>query len=196
VAKFFSMFASTPNQYVRKEIRALRNLMAGRIAATQFMKIMIIYRFLLPMMFQWFSDAFRWDEKNQLRALILGNANGFFVVGDLAEMFWRKALGQRVFDIDLIPLESLLGEVLNMGGPAFEWMQGEDIDLETWMKAFEGLLEIGGSLTGIPLRPGLDIMKSAGTLASGEIRDGAFGLMGWTEFALEGEQTTGRKFKR
>ena len=116
IYKLFAMFKTTPTQYLRKEISAMRNYSAGRIDTKQFAKTMIIYHFMLPMIFQWVSDLFPWgpdDEddglpisKTMIRAAILGNLNGIFMVGDAVTWLYNQVAG--IYDdavIDIPPVQ-------------------------------------------------------------------------------------------
>ena len=82
---WFTMFQSSQNQYLRKELTALRGLATGRMDWDKAMKTLFIYHFLLPMFFQFVSDGFRWDKDAQLRAAALGSLNGAFVLGKVME---------------------------------------------------------------------------------------------------------------
>jgi len=95
-----NMFKTTPKQYLRKELNAMRNLSlklrkwdktAGKGSITDNVRQLAMYHFFMPMFFQWISlgaPVDDWDEEDSndmLRAAILGNFNGFFIIGDLLD---------------------------------------------------------------------------------------------------------------
>lgn len=59
----FTMFQSSQNQYLRKELNAVRGLATGRMGWEQAVKTIFIFHVLLPCFFQFASDGFEWDKK-------------------------------------------------------------------------------------------------------------------------------------
>jgi hypothetical protein len=108
-SRAFNMFLTTPKQYLRKEIVALRNLrkiMTGkgdqaRGTLTENARQFVMYHFIMPMLYQWVASGFPmiddWDEEDtadMARAATIGNLNGLFLIGDviqsLGDMFTDK----------------------------------------------------------------------------------------------------------
>ena len=108
-SRAFNMFLTTPKQYLRKEIVALRNLrkiMTGkgdqaRGTLTENARQFVMYHFIMPMLYQWVASGFPmiddWEEEDtsdMARAAIIGNFNGLFLIGDviqsLGDMFTDK----------------------------------------------------------------------------------------------------------
>jgi hypothetical protein len=56
--------------------------MRGRKTGRQMAKELFILHILVPNFFQYVANGFDWDEKDQLRASILGMMNGWFIIGD------------------------------------------------------------------------------------------------------------------
>ena len=95
-ARVFNVFLTTPKQYMRKEVQALRQIrrqFTGQNYKRTFGKN--IYQFLLyhvglPVLFQAvtlglpFRKAEEDDYEELIRAAILGNINSFIILGDLA----------------------------------------------------------------------------------------------------------------
>ena len=179
-AKMFTMFKSSPNQYLRKEIGAIRNFSAGRIGGKQFLKTVMIYHFILPMFFQWVSDRFTWDEDEQLRAMTLGALNGYFILGDALDYMLRKALDMQTFDLG-IPLWSAVEDM----GKAIALLDPDDLDSESFFRAMRGLAGGVGAALGLPLKQIVDVSKGFSDTLSGEYEKGIAGLMGWSPFKAE-----------
>lgn len=94
VFKAITMFKSAPFQYQRKVAAATRNLISGRGSAMQNIKVLALYHVLLPSLFQFMSNGFKWDTKEQIRAGALGPYNDLLAYGDIAEGLWNVYQGQ------------------------------------------------------------------------------------------------------
>jgi len=179
-AKLFTMFRSSPNQYLRKEIGAIRNLAAGRISRKQFFKTMAIYHFILPMFFQWVSDRFTWDEEEQKRAMILGSLNGFFILGDGLDFLIRKALDMHAFDMG-IPIYQIFEDLAK----AIDLVDIDELDAESFLRAVRGLAGAVGSIIGKPLKQAVDISTGFSDTLAGEYEKGIAEMMGWSPHTAE-----------
>jgi hypothetical protein len=174
-AKLFTMFRSSPNQYVRKEVAAIRNLIAGRQGVTQTAKTLAIFHFLLPMFFQFVSDGFTWDEDEQKRAMILGPLNGVFILGDILEGIVRHSLGLRRYD-DEVPVMSVADDAVK----AMKLVEPDDLTPEETLKAVRALAATVGSLTGIPAQQAVDIATGIDDILTGDFERGASMFLGWS----------------
>ena len=102
VLRAANMFMTTPKQYLRKEIQAMRNLYrkmkafdrkAGKGTVTENLRTFAMYHFFMPMLFQYISMGLPgllrgWredDEKDLFRAAVLGNLNALFILGEIAQ---------------------------------------------------------------------------------------------------------------
>jgi GGDEF domain-containing protein len=179
-AKLFTMFLSSPNQYVRKEIAAVRNLLAGRQGVQATAKTLVIYHMLLPMLFQFVSDGFTWDEDEQKRAVILGPLNGIFILGSMLEGVIREALGQKVFD-DEVPVVSLADDARR----AMKLITEDDMDAEDTLKAIRSLAGLVGALTGTPTKTAVDIAAGVDEILTGEFDKGLAEVLGWSPSVAE-----------
>ncbi|MCK5602577.1 hypothetical protein KAR91_11925 [Candidatus Pacearchaeota archaeon] len=185
-SKLFTMFLSSPNQYLRKEIGAIRNAMAGRISKKQLTKTIIIYHILLPMFFQWVSDRFTWDEDEQKRAMILGPLNGFFIIGDGLDYIIRSAIGMHTFGMEL-PFMSAFKDFAKAVKVPF---QEDDITVEDFIRALRGLAgAVAASpapvVGGKPLKQIIDMSVGVSDTLSGEYEKGIAGMAGWSPYAAE-----------
>lgn len=100
ITRALNMFLTTPKQYLRKEIQAVRNLgrmmskseKAAKGTFTQNFRTFVMYHAFLPVLFQyvalglpgilreWRDDE---DDKDLWRAAILGNLNALFLYGEI-----------------------------------------------------------------------------------------------------------------
>jgi hypothetical protein len=183
-AKLFTMFLSAPNQYFRKEMGAIRNLLAGRGTKAQHAKTLAIYHVLIPMFFQWVSDLFTWDEDEQLRAVILGPLNGVFILGDMLDQGIRTALGLQRYANE-IAIYGISGDASKAIDVTFDAIRGEDISDEDVYRAIRGLAGAIGGITGIPLKQLVDELKAGSDLLSGEFDKGLAEFLGWSPHIAE-----------
>ncbi len=187
-AKLFTMFRSSPNQYVRKEIGAVRNLIVGRQGVIKTAKTLLIFHFLLPMFFQWVSDAFEWDKKEQLRAAIFGPLNGLFILGDIIEGVVRTALGMKVYPHE-IPIYGIANDIMK----AVRELKADDIDTEDIMDAIRAIAGFTGSIAGVPLKATFDISTGVADVITGEFGQGFIKLLGWSPFVAEKKKEKEKK---
>jgi len=186
IAKLFTMFASAPNLYFRKELGAIRNLASGRSSKKQFVKTIFIYHFLLPMFFQWVSDFGRWDEDEQKRAMFIGSFNGLFIISDGMDYLIRKTMGLQEYSGEMEqPIMSIFRDLGDVTGFMYEYFLGDDPITEPDVaKAAEGLLDASGKATGLPLGYSWDLGKGTIELTTGSWLKGLGELTGWSEYIV------------
>lgn len=182
-AKLFTMFASSQNQYLRKEIAAIRNLINGRVDKTTAVKKILIYHFLLPMLFQWVCDLGRWDAKAQLRVALIGSLNGMFLLKDMFDALIRKAQGERVFD-QTLSIYGTLNEISETIGKSIKtWLNNPDI--EDIMVSIKDLGVVGGEAFGLPVGQVENLWEGVTNVWEGNVVEGLEILAGWTPYAVE-----------
>ena len=102
IFRALNMFLTTPRQYLRKEVYAMRNMYrlvssggkSGKGTKTDAGRIFLTYHVVMPMFFQYvalgmpglLADWEDEDAKDLGMAAILGNINALFLYGDLAVM--------------------------------------------------------------------------------------------------------------
>ena len=185
---WFTMFQSSQNQYLRKELTALRGLATGRMDWDKAMKTLFIYHFLLPMFFQFVSDGFRWDKDAQLRAAALGSLNGAFVLGKVMERMvdWAitGTLNYKLGIKELFPPVSVLENGAKFLSDSVKYAV-DDISLEDYMDALRGAVRTAGEATGLPLKYPMDVAMASGDyLEEGEYGKAALLWLGWSPYAL------------
>jgi hypothetical protein len=199
-AKLFTMFTSSQNQYLRREISAIRNVLAdpkafikgeGRIGRKDFAKKIAIYHFILPMFFQWISDFGQWDEDEQKRAATLGSLNGIFILGDVLDSAVRMFLNSQA-DTDLpvfkeaagqSPVFSISKDLLD----ALDDLSAEDIKADEVFDAVSDLMggAVGPAL-GIPVkRIGSSYEGINDIIKDDDTASGALKLMGWSPYVVD-----------
>ena len=103
VVRSLNMFLTTPKQYLRKEIQAVRglsskiaarDLKAGKGTLKENLRTLAMYHIFMPVIFQYISmglpgllRGWRDDDDDDLkRAAIIGNINALFILGEMVTM--------------------------------------------------------------------------------------------------------------
>lgn len=111
IYRALNQFLTTPKQYMRKEIRAMReirrkigarNLKAGKGTLNENLRQLMMFHVYMPVFFQYLSMGlpglmrpFRdEDDEDLLRAAVLGNINGLFLLGEVAVMIADEVQGK------------------------------------------------------------------------------------------------------
>ena len=179
----FTMFTSSQNQYLRKEINAIRGLATGRMSKAKVAKTIFIYHVLLPVFFQVVSDGFRWDKDNDLRAAVLGSLNGWFILNKVLENVYNwitdnsNMFATRMSVRDLVPfwgsIEDLKNDLLKFAD--------DEMDLEDVLDVIKPI----GEVTGLPLKYAKDVVENAGEYADeGEYGKELLLWLGWSPYSL------------
>lgn len=179
----FTMFTSSQNQYLRKEINAIRGLATGRMSKAKAAKTIFIYHVLLPVFFQVVSDGFRWDKDNDLRAAVLGSLNGWFILNKVLENVYNwitdnsNMFTTRMSVRDLVPfwgsIEDLKNDLLKFAD--------DEMDLEDVLDVIKPI----GEVTGLPLKYAKDVAENAGEYAAeGEYGKELLLWLGWSPYSL------------
>ena len=188
----FTMFQSSQNQYLRKEINAIRGLATGRMDKKQALKTLFIFHVLLPCFFQYASDGFDWDEKAQLRAALLGSLNGIFILNGILERGLDYALGTadawKATSTALSDVLPFWGSGEDLAKFFIDLAEG-DIDLEDYVEAIRAFGKPVGELTGIPVKYPLDVIQNFGSYAEeGEVKKEVLLWLGWSPYALRDKE--------
>ena len=160
-----NMFLTTPKQYLRKEIQAVRSLSrklkqwdknAGKGTIWENIRTLMIFHAFMPMLFQYISAGLPgiladWDEdedaRDLLRAAVIGNINGLFAIGEvvntIGDYFTHKPwVGQSSKTLGII------GIVLNLGKKAD--IARKTIDPIKRAEKWKDFLLEGTTITSIP----------------------------------------------
>lgn len=181
--RVFTMFQSSQNQYLRKEINAIRGLVTGRADKKQAAKTLFIFHVLLPCFFQVVSDFGKFDKDSLLRAAVLGSLNGWFILNKVLESVWDLVFGDKQWGNNRLMVRSFVPEVGSFEDMISAVMEitEDDIELEDVLDIIKPV----GELTGLPLKYALDIYKNTGEYLENEEYGKAAGLwLGWSSYAL------------
>ena len=205
-----NMFLTTPKQYLRKEIVAIRNLnrklsqfdrKAGKGTVAQNLRTFFMYHVIMPVFFQYVSmglpgilrDERDDDKLDLLRAAMIGNLNALFIVGDLFQMagdlFTGKPwAGSNVKTVGLLSIAGSLTEkfayAVKLKDPAKK--------AEAYQKAY---LELA-TFTSVPAPTIAKFVENYGNIGKdGDIGKDILRLLNFSKYQIEGPGKGGRPKK-
>ena len=129
IYRSFNMFLTSPKQYLRKELYAIRQIytkirqwdrMAGKGTVGQNLRTLTTFHVVLPMIFQYVSSGLPglladWEDEDGedlLRAAIMGNINGLFILGDFFVAAADYAQDKPwAFDFKNLTVYDIMGEI-------------------------------------------------------------------------------------
>ena len=85
IGKLFTMFMTSPLQFYRLEMTYLRGIITKRGSMSRNLLGFTLFHFVLPALFQWVGNMFRWDWDKEARSALIGNWNALFIGGDLLD---------------------------------------------------------------------------------------------------------------
>lgn len=174
LGRLLSMFMNTKMQYLRREMKAIRGLVSGRANKAQALKALAIYHVVLPTLWQFVSNGFRWDDKEQARAAILGSFNGVFLFGDAMQVLLGHMTGA-----DNFPKEIFLLDIADDMGKVAKIFKDDDISLEDVDRAIKGLLGAIGGISGYNIKAGFSMSQGVVDAFDGEYGSGLKQALGW-----------------
>jgi uncharacterized short protein YbdD (DUF466 family) len=205
-----NMFLTTPKQYLRKEIIALRNLrrlingQAARGTAFENARQFFTYHFVMPMLFQWVASGFPlgddWDEEDSsdmIRAAILGNLNGVFVLGDILGSFADFAQGKPwAADLNSIPLFIQVADVVKSSQKLVQKINAKEPSPK---KIREARLEFFGALGGLFGLPVDQITKAINNInklkREKDVKKMLLRILNYSDYVIEGPGKEEKKKK-
>ncbi len=188
-ARLFTMFQTAPAAYFRMEASAILNLKRGRGSKAEQTKRLAIAHFILPTLFQFIANGFRWRDEDQLRAAILGPLNGLLIVGKWLEtgvqVAVSKAMGARsyFFGIGSNPVFETLDEAKRLVNSAGNLAADGTIDWKDVGKVLDGLLKVASKVTGHPYAAPSRMVAGALDVVTGK-RVEPLKFAGYSKFAL------------
>ena len=129
IYRSFNMFLTTSKQYLRKEFYAIRQIytkirqwdrMAGKGTLGQNLRTLTTFHVVLPMIFQYVTSGLPglladWEDEDGedlLRAAIMGNINGLFILGDFFVAAADYAQDKPwAFDFKNLTVYDIMGEI-------------------------------------------------------------------------------------
>ncbi len=205
-----NMFLTTPKQYLRKEIFAIRNLNrklsawdrnAGKGTISQNLRTFVMFHVFMPVFFQYVSmglpgilrDPRDDDDKDLLRAAMIGNLNSLFIIGELfnlaGDLFTNKPWAGNTFKS--IGILSIAGSLAKKFAYT-EKLKDPVKKAEAYKKFY---LELA-TVSGIPAPTIAKFVENYGNIGKdGDIGKDILRLMNFSKYQIEGPGKGGRPKK-
>lgn len=152
-AKLWTLFATSPKQYYSNSSSALRNLIYKRGKKSENLKRFFIAHFLLPTLFQYISNGFSWQSKDQIRALALGSFNGILIIGDILESLMMAATGEMYYAMDSTPMTAVASEIAEALVKLNKWVESFDHPADEFFEVVDDLASATSKPLGVPYDP-------------------------------------------
>lgn len=197
--KLFTMFMTTPIQYQRTMDVAIRKaIQSGKVSSSQTkqaLKSVAIFHILLPQIFSALSSGFIgfWSDdeekregfwKGQLRALLLGNFNSYFILGDGLELIANEVAGVK---------HPFQGEIESPALKEIAKLSKEFSDVldDPTLKNFIDVIISGSKISGIPVAPVIRQASGIQDAATGDLSVGEsiLKLLGFSDYSMGRKST-------
>jgi len=150
-SKLWTTFSNQPIKYLNMLNGAIRNLKAGRGSKIKNAWTIVYVWSVAPMLFQFVSDAFRWDEERQLRAVLLGPINYIPIINGFAKKLISANTGGKWYAGGTgSPTVDTLVKITDSTVRVTRKLTLDGVTLDEFIEAIELLAEAGGTLTGLP----------------------------------------------
>lgn len=185
--RLFTMFTSSQHKYFLRELTVIRNAIAGRATPAEVAKVVAIHHIIIPTLFQIIANGFKWDDEDQLRAMLTGPLNGAFILGDFIDGFVRNALN--TFADTELGVFRKDNPIYESGDGFYQAMNSIDIESIALEDVLEALKTVSvksiGPLTGLPTKSILEVYPQAfDDINEGEVMKGTLKLGGWSPYQL------------
>ncbi len=196
-----NMFLTTPKQYLRKEIQAVRGLnrkllswdrTAGKGTVGENIRTFVMYHIFMPVLFQYVTlglpgllREFRDDDDEDLwRSSILGNLNALFILGEVFTIVGDKITGKpwtSSKDVGVVAIAKSLSERYQRAA------RTKDVRLKAqYMNDF--YLELAQT-TGLPLLTVKKLVNNyTNVLDSKDMGEAILRLFNFSEYAIKGKK--------
>ena len=205
-----NMFLTTPKQYLRKEIQAVRSLSrkvsqwdknAGKGTVTENIRTFLMYHIFMPVLFQYisaglpglFADWEDEDEQDLLRAGILGNLNALFIIGEVITgigdyLTHKPWAGEGTKSVGLLNLSSQLFKKAKKAREAK--------DLEKKSKYWNDFIFESATITGLPVPTLTRLFENITDIGSdNDMGKDVLRLLNFSKYQIDGPTKTKAKAK-
>jgi len=185
IGRTLTMFMTSRFSLLRGEIRAIRQRPVGlggtgKITYREFGKRMAYYHFVIPMMIQFISSGFKWEEDRMLVAATLGQLNSFVIFGDLLMHGAAALYGDKTYRANT-GLELPMAKIINELWEGVYDALGRNTSAVEELEALKDIIGATGQLTGLPLDQVTNIVSGINNINKGKHEQGMKQIFGFTE---------------
>ena len=146
LAKLFTMFMTSPNQYYRMVIGGYRNLSAGRGTRSENLRRIFVGQLLLPNLFAFIGSGFEWDKEEQLVSTLLFPFAGMLFVGKGFE-YMIRSIFNKAYPMGPV---SILDPFSDFGKAFKKMFDGKEYTTEKIFKIIDEIGSGSSKVTGLP----------------------------------------------
>lgn len=177
-----TMFITSPNAFLKQEVKAVRQFKRGEISGKDFGKKIFLYHFALPALFQFVANGFTFDEEDQLVAVATGSLNGYLIIGDVISNTIRSlTTGDKFKPADSIKFLKSIQDIFYGIADAAENFG----DTEEMLDAASDIASGAGSLTGLPVDQAKNMAEGIDDFDSGRPVRGTLRFLGYPKKSVE-----------
>jgi hypothetical protein len=144
--KLFTMFMTSPNQYYRMIIGGYRNFRAGRGSKSENLRRIFVGMFLLPTLFQFISNGFKWDNEDQATSILLFPFAGLLFFGQGFE-YAIRSIFNKAYPMGPV---SILDPFVDIGKGLKKTFDGKEFDNKKVFKILDDYISGLSKFFGIP----------------------------------------------
>ena len=144
--KLFTMFMTSPNQYYRMVIGGYRNFIAGRGSKSENLRRIFVGQFLLPTLFQFISNGFKWDNEDQAISILLFPFSGLLFFGQAFE-YAIRSIFNKAYPMGPV---SILDPAVDIGKGLKKTFDGKEFDNKKVFKILDEYISGLSKLFGVP----------------------------------------------
>ncbi len=183
IMKSITAFSTAPLGYVRIITTALRDYKRGNIRGAELAKVIAVYHFLLPQLFQYVSNAFTWDDDDQWRAMFIGNLNMYPIMGDAINNAFARAQGIYYDNPSIFALDG----VADLTNEIADLVSDEYNEIASGEGKFSvaDFFAASGLLVGSAFATFMNIGGGVQDIQEGDVVKGAGRIMGYTERVMD-----------
>jgi hypothetical protein len=180
--KLWTQFLTAPQQYYRIASRSARNLKYGVGDPATNIRNFVIAWAVLPMMFQWATDGFKFKKERQARAALAGPLIGIPILGSVVDNLARAFTGDDLFGASLPGPLQLVDKPFREAYKLFNKLRAEDanVEFEDVWNTIEALTFAFAKMRGVPLEQAVNRFQGIKDVLEGDDLRRAV----WTEYAL------------
>lgn len=153
--KLLTTFQNEPIKYLNMIDMAVRNWRAKRGSRIANARTILVAGWVAPILFQWFTDVWRWDKERQWPFLVLGPLNYVPVLGPWFADVVTSIIGGKTYDpgtgsVVVDVLREKVREVTGVARDIGDAARGEsEFTAEEFAEAVELIVEAAGLATGV-----------------------------------------------
>jgi hypothetical protein len=164
IAKLFTMFMTSPNQYYRMVAGGYRNLYYGRGSKLENFRKIFVGQILLPSLFTFIGNGFDWETDEQVMSLFLFPFSGLLFWGQGFEFAIRSAY-RKAYPMGTV---AILDPFAHAGKGLSKLADDKTMDSEKVLMIADQFIEGASKVAGVPYGAVKRTAKGVMKVAKGE----------------------------